>query len=519
MNFGISIWTLSRLPKFHLSYYTFQPVGPAEPNTMGATIHPTQRRLSCEICRKHKSRCRRLHPNDPKCTRCTIHGIECTSGQQKKVGRPRRADTPGSEATKDSKDTRSIVPDPQAAWIEVMMSSQPASRLREVAANGLSWNNVLSPELTPLPTQATASHDGFSTTEMDTLDRLLQTPGKGPSWVAPNDPVETCTSSTTTTSHWFNTPLTGTTASSPADSVCLQAETHMPTRTTKLAVDGIAPPEAIAKLSKINLNFHVRVAAAEANRDTLDLNSLIYKESPLYIDNLTLSEFILAASQKFLMILTRLRVSRPTRGLSCATQSTRSTFPRLLPLSSQMDAFAKDDYVPRLSGSPRFSESQSYRGGQYNSTSVPSIYPLAASEPLLVPLALTITSIFIQLISLCELSAKHMTARIERIAVDPIAAIPGLTFGGLPLAEPCTQGMLFCNVAVHLLERIERSLGIAMVPEGGEAGLLSAKQMDALWGELDEGVSTAHGRGAMRPVNVRETFDELGQIFNQLSLG
>lgn len=486
---------------------------------MGATIHPTQRRLSCEICRKHKSRCRRLHPNDPKCTRCTIHGIECTSGQQKKVGRPRRAETPGSEVTKDSKDTPSIVPDPQASWTGELISSQLASRLREADANELSWSNILSPELTPVPTQVTPSQDGFSTIEMDALDRLLQIPGKDPSWDAPNDPIETSTSSTTTPSHWFNTPLTGTTASSPADSVYLQPETHMPPRITQLATDGIAATEAIEKLSKINLNFHIRVAAAEANRDTLDLNSLIYKESPLYIDNLTLSEFVLEATQKFLTILSRLRASRPTRGLSGALQSTRSTFPRLLPLSSQMDAFAKDDYLPRLSSSPRFSDSQSFQGSHYNPTSVPSSYPLAASEPLLAPLALTITSIFIQLISLCELSVKHMTARVERIAVDPITAIPGMTFGGLPLAEPCTQGMLFCTVAVHLLERIERSLGIAMVPEGGEAGLLSPKQMDALWGELDEGFSTDHGRGAMRPANLREAFEELGQVFKQLSLG
>lgn len=450
-----------------------------------------------------------------------MHGIECTSGQQKKVGRPRRAVTPGSEVTKDSRDTRSIVPDPQAAWTGELILSQPASRFREAAANELSWSNVLSSELTPVPTQVTALHDGFSTIEMDTLDRLLQMPSEGaPSWVAPNDPIETCSSSTTTPpSHWFNTPLTETTASSPADSVYPQAETHMPTRTTQLAADGIAASEAIAKLSKINLNFHIRMAAAEANRDTLDFNSLIYKDSPLYIDNLLMSEFVLGESQKFLTILTRLRASRPTRRLSYAPQPTRSTFPRLLSMSSQMDAIAKDDHMPRLAGPPRFSESQSYRGSQYNSTSVPSVYPLAASEPLLAPLALTITSIFIQLISLCELSVKHMTARIERIAVDPIVVVPGLTFGGLAVAEPCTQGMLFCNVVVHLLERIERSLGIAMVPEGGEAGLLSAKQMDALWGELDEGFSTADGRGAMRPVNVREAFDELGRILRQLSLG
>ncbi|KAJ8099521.1 hypothetical protein POJ06DRAFT_198709 [Lipomyces tetrasporus] len=470
---------------------------------MRATVHPTQRRFACEICRKHKSRCLRLYPNDSKCARCTLLGVECTAGQQKKVGRPRRAAASADEATKDSENSHSTIDDSRAARVEEMVSSQPASKEP-------SWSNRFSPAPTLVPILITTRDDGFSAATtwpaigVDSLNPL-QKPGKGSlSWDAPND-LETCSTSTRNsvlgitapTSHSLNTPLTGMTASSPADSIYYpQADSLMIPGPTQVAVDGIAASEAMAKLSKINLNLHVRVAAAEANRAILDFNGLIFKEGPLYIDNFTLAEFVLGASQEFLLILTRLLANRATRGLLCAQQPTRSTYPDLLPLSS----------------------SQSHQSSLYNSTVPSSSYPFAASELLLAPLTLTITSIFIQLISLYELTLEHLTARIERIATEPIAPIPGLTFGGLPLAGPCTQGMLFSEVVVHLLERIERCLGIGVVSEGGEAGLLSARQMDVLWSELDERVGIARGRGMMSPAHVRELFEKVGNIFKQLSL-
>lgn len=245
------------------------------------------------------------------------------------------------------------------------------------------------------------------------------------------------------------------------------------------------------------------MAAAEANKDTLDFKRMVYRESPLFIDNLTLAEFMLGAFQEFMMILTQLRDSRPrpTRGSFRTPQPTSSAHPELSLVSSQIDYG---------------------QGGQhshnYNYGSTAATHPFAASEPLLAPLALTITSIFVQLMSLCELTVTHVTVGIERHAVEPIKPIPGLTFGGFALGGPCTQGLLYFNVVVHLLERIERILGIGMVPEGGGAGLLSARQMDVLWGELDGRGSGAHGRGAMRPMYVREAFDKIGQRLKQLSL-
>jgi hypothetical protein len=259
---------------------------------------------------------------------------------------------------------------------------------------------------------------------------------------------------------------------------------------------GIESSDAIAKFSKINLDLHIRVAAIEKNRTILDLNSLIYRESALFIDNYTLAVFILKTSQDFVQILTLLLNSRQCHGPLCTSQKsvTLSLEPVPLPL-------------------------QSYQHNYSNPTSTFSLpYPSAASQPLLAPLALTITSIFTQLISLYELFLEHLTTRIERLSTDPVAPIPGFTFGGLPLVEPCTQGLLFSNGVVHLLERMERALGISE-PEAGEVGLLSARQVEVLWSELDGGIGITPVDGTVRrPANVKKLLGKMAIIFSRLAL-
>lgn len=262
------------------------------------------------------------------------------------------------------------------------------------------------------------------------------------------------------------------------------------------AVDIIESSDAIAKLSKINLDLHIRVAATEMNRTFLDLNSLIYRESPLFIDNYTLAVFILKTSQDFVQILTLLLNSRRCHGALCTSQNPATLFLEPVPLPLQ-----------------------SYQHNYSNSTSTYSLpYPSAASQSLLAPLALTITSIFTQLISLYELVLEHITTRIEQLPTLPVAPLPGITFGGLPLAEPCTQGMLFSNGVVHLLERMERALGISE-PEDGEAGLLSARQVEVLWSELDGGVGITPADGTMRrPAHVKKLLGKMAIKFSRISL-
>lgn len=222
--------------------------------------------------------------------------------------------------------------------------------------------------------------------------------------------------------------------------------------------DSIDALTALIELSKVNLDLHIRVAAAEINKANLEFNNARYRHGALSIDNSTLAEFMLKASQSFLQLLTRLLSTQHSRGVLCASSTADTLFPKLL--SMQL---------------------QSQQISQVNPSSYsPPSYPTDIAGPLPAPFALTITSIWTQLISLYELILEYITARIERISIDPIAPIPGLIFDGVPLENPCTQGMLFSEAIVHLLERIECALGIKSGPYASQVGLLSARQIKVL---------------------------------------
>ncbi|EHK49591.1 hypothetical protein TRIATDRAFT_179044, partial [Trichoderma atroviride IMI 206040] len=243
----------------------------------------------------------------------------------------------------------------------------------------------------------------------------------------------------------------------------------------------------LRRLSKMNVDLLIRVTTTKMNITTLDFNSVTYQKSPLCIDNLTLAEFMLKTSQDFLLILTRLLRSRSSCGLLPASETAQTPFPKLL----------QNNHLNLSS----------------NSILSP---PVAPSEPLLAPLALTITSIFTQMLSIYELILEYITTRIERIAIDPITPIPGLMFGGSPVDKPCTQGMLFCEVIEYLLQKTEQVLGIVSVPEGGEVGLLSARQISVLWSELNGRHTIIPGRAIMTPANLRILFGKVAFIFRQL---
>ncbi|KAM0327217.1 hypothetical protein ACHAQA_006351 [Verticillium albo-atrum] len=246
----------------------------------------------------------------------------------------------------------------------------------------------------------------------------------------------------------------------------------------------------------MNLDLHVRVSAAESNKANLDFNGLIYQDSPLYIDNITLADFILRTSHEVHLTLTRLRGVRTYRGLLEAPPKTDTILAGVMPLS------------------PQSSPDETY---YYSTASSPSPYPAAAQEPLLPPLALTITSIYTQLITLYELILEHLATRIERIGTEPIAPVPGLTVGGMPLVKPCAQGLLFAEVIIKILERLEKSLGIGELAEGDSPGLLSARQISVLWSELDEGSGVMPGQGMLRPAQLRKSFERVAAIFKHLS--
>ena len=261
------------------------------------------------------------------------------------------------------------------------------------------------------------------------------------------------------------------------------------------AVDNIETSDTLAKLSKLNLELHVRVATAEINKTILDFNSLIYQNSPLFIDNYTLAVFILKASQDFVQILMRLLNSTQCHELPSTSQKPGSLHPEFTTLQLQ-------PYLDNILHS--------------NSTSSPPYFS-AALQPMLAPLALTIISIFTQLISVYRLFLEHFSTRIERFSTDPIAPIPGIISGGLPLDTPCMQGMLFFNGVIHLLETMEWVLGISE-REDGPVGLLSDRQVEILWSELDGGLAITPGGGTIRPADVRKLLGKVAMILSRLSV-
>lgn len=259
-------------------------------------------------------------------------------------------------------------------------------------------------------------------------------------------------------------------------------------------LEGFNSSNALFDLSKINLELSIRVAAAEMNKSTLDFNSVIYPQGALYIDNLTLAEYMVKTSQDFILILRGLLSSRPSRGLLGASPTAETPSPRLLAPPSGL-----------------------HQSNQGNISFISSS-PIGGFEPLSAPLALIATSIFTQLVSLFELILEYMTTRVGQIATDPIVAVPNLYIGGLSLDNPCTQGMLFSEVIVDLLKKIECSLGIIAVSDGGEVGLLSARQAQVLWSELDGRRAIIPGHAVMRPAHLRRLFGKLAGFFRQLAL-
>ena len=466
----------------------------------GPSIHPSQRRLSCEVCRRHKSKCQRIDKNDPKCSRCTILRVECITGQQKRVGRPRQTATAsrhnGSGAlnsnTRNSSLRRSR-DDATDRWHRLDQPSLLGNDLEDIVAKGLGTSTSSMISTAPAPTLATRADDAIQAwpeIEMDSSyqeSSIWNTSEDGYRDFTLSNLVDSNSSLAVPNAHW---------AGRPATIVPHDAALRTVSSEQDIAGGGIDTSESISILSKINVNLHVRIAAIERNKATLDMNSFLYVESPLFIDNSTLTVFTLKTTHDFLQVLTRLLNNRLSHRRH-TSQELQAAVPD--PLSLPLQSY-KTTHEVQLSTSS-FS------------------YPSATSQPSVAPLALAITSIFTQLISLYEVSLEHLNTRIERISIDPIAPIPGLTFAGLPLIDPCMQGMLFTNMIVSMLDRIELALGVGKTPEHSNLGLLSSRQIDVLWSELNGRPDVFLGHGASRLALVRKRFEKVSKTLTHLSLG
>ncbi|KAF5869535.1 putative c6 zinc finger domain-containing protein [Botrytis fragariae] len=469
----------------------------------GAAVHPSQRRFSCECCRKIKARCQRLYANNSKCVRCTLLDLDCIVGQQKRVGRPRRAATADAEADKHRKNLGSTLSNQQVTPAKVHNHVANPTTSHENPSNKegnhQNWGiNFLMD--TPMAALVPTNNETYSgaqvwpAVDMNSFDQNFL------AWDTPNDldrnfflsNNESTFSSASSSASPLNTPPS--TVSSPAGSNHGAEENISETLRSPL-IRSITTSDAMAELSKINLDLHTRMVAVDANRAALDFNGIVYEKGPLFIENLTLAQFLLKASQDLKLILRRIVSSRTARGMSYSTQTTETNLLESLTISSQAHL-----------GKPR------------DPTSFSSSSSSPAPEILFAPLALTITSIFTQLITLCELNIELMNTRIAQIATNPVVDLPGLSLGSLPVSEPCIQGIVFCEIIAHIMEGIEQALGLNSVSGVSGTGLFSARQKDVLWSELDGKPGIIPGHGVMRPINVRKAFGRLAVVLRQISM-
>jgi hypothetical protein len=467
-------------------------------------VHPSQRRVSCELCRKNKTKCQRSQPGDANCLRCTLNDLVCDFGQQRKVGRPKRKEDASyspvdtSRHTKRRKQslhlnsTRTTVkqfaahnafPHTSAGNLDVDESSTrvpAAERLPSHPHAGVSSLVSLAIQRTPasgwleFPTFMTDRwcHDNIPGAARGGIvtDAEVGSPSDG-SAAEPS----VYASQAFPSRNAYDIPLSMLDTASQALFGCSLAwiNPQLPIApplpyTHSLTVEkpplpfGIGRPRAyyvhenkffsdpcdvptsnvgvdgerlMVTLARIAQGLRLRSAMVQANRSLLSLNCFIHREGPFFIESYSLCEYVMTSAQELLRIVAAL--------LHCPQSAPK---------------------------------------------------PDGRSPAYFIP---TIKDIYCHILAFFQLFLEYLTDRAEKRDEHLVNPIPGLTFNGIILTGPCTQGVLFSSSSFYLLGRLETVLGIGSV--SGGTGLLSTEQVDVLFDKIDRGEDLARGKGIMRP--------------------
>jgi hypothetical protein len=484
-------------------------------------VHPSQRRISCELCRRSKIKCQRMRPDDPKCVRCTLANVDCHTGQQKKVGRPKRKaftsasapeHSPAIERRKSSTNQRSReissnedaavqhVPEisetyevPRQVYEEVVgvprhyPRSQPAASAFIPTMPGLellSWPSAMSDDdcHDSLLPRASSSHilkETSSDTSWDvnavyssacSWDRLPLGSIHNPTLVLP-DLMDQILSHNSLP--WIGPEFRM--ASNPTSKYPLAKKRNRP------LPFGIGKPPAYFihenQFSSTPTNVSLRNITSDSSDAMARLIGIIH-------------------GLQFRSIMVRSNKSRLDLSLLVHRQG------------------------PLFIGN--------YSLVEYIMTSTEQLVKVVAS--LLNPLASTCTpegnvpdflvstiiDVYSHLLSFYQIFLEHLTFRAENTARIPVIPIPGLKFNDVVVTRSATQGTLICSSIFYLLGRVEKVLGLERTATG--KGLLSMGQIDMLFQRLDGSDDLAQTRGIMRPADVKKLYLQVTTILEQLAL-
>ncbi|KAH6988348.1 C6 zinc finger domain protein [Ilyonectria destructans] len=398
-----------------------------------SSIHPAQQRLSCEGCRKHKAKCQRINADDPKCGRCLMYKIDCNVGRQRRIGRPRRV-----AVAKAAPQSRLRGADDTSRPGQLVSTRNPTAPPSLPASTSLSSSASDTPALLNV---GLASFTDAAVSPESTLGASVPIPSMAVLLPTPHTPLS-------------RPRIEHPPSLSRAPAATLWRQPSVETISVSLAT-----------LSLINMDLHNRMQASEAHKHVLDLNLIIFRRGPLFIDNLALIEFTLKVSREYLSVLTNLH-SAVSHQKSLASTPLRHNG---LPTS-----------------------------------------PRAPYQPLTAPVTLAITSIFVQLLGLYELNLKYLLTRLESINAEPIASTRH-TFRAYNIDDRCRRGAQFIGAFHNLLQQMEVLLGISWGPEHGD-GLLSPRQMYTLWNEI----SDEFGSSITRPDSIKSSMQKAIWMIRQL---
>lgn len=466
-------------------------------------VHPSQRRLSCEVCRKNKKKCIREGPEGLKCVRCISMGFSCDAGEQRKVGRPkgkRAAPASSSDAPppvkrqRHAKDnnfsaTASNVPHGQsvasqydALAFPVTIQAPPLhmhSHEEQIHRRNASSYAVVAG---PRPTNAAFEVPSWPTFMTDSWYRNVRskdTPAQGTSsttdlisrgpfilgtarYNAIIDPASLSLS--IRSSAIFNgsaRPSVSDRSPKKSGPTTALDGKRLPTyyingdRFTHCSdhlVFEVDLSNAFAQLKRMEQGLKHRRAIVQTHNRDLSLDMMIYYKGPLCIENTTMSSHILETSQDLIQILAGILHQYQT-----GTSSSIGFVNRLVPAG---------------------------------------------------------VKIYCQLLAFYELFIELLTTRLERTN-DPMIPIPGITLNDVPVTVLSAQGALFCNTSLTLLEKIDVLLGTGTQPG---RGLLSTTQVDSLQEALDAGDGMTSEKGIMRPADMKMLYVQVRDVLEKVTI-
>ncbi|KAF0325282.1 hypothetical protein GQ607_007609 [Colletotrichum asianum] len=455
--------------------------------------HPNQKRSACERCRRQKLRCSRQDTEEEaRCSRCARLGFPCVAGQRRRIGRPLRSKNQGNNVSND----RDRDCDREAA-----QEDDEGDRDGHEAAGLRGDDLLLAEDATAETTPPVATRSGEEVAEVGVdvqIDPLL------------------CDF------EWDETDF----AVDVGDHFTGSQETAARPLSQLHAT---IQHEAFVRLSKVNVDLHLHLSKIDNHRQHMDLCSFIYPDSVLSVDSVTLAELALVIFQDFVTVLSTLAKSMKQAAVDLVILPSQDAVPSLpwdqrppqgnqLWASNLIDCIGGGAAWDNSGGLPTalgwIVQSKSFPSPDIMSPSIAT----SAAEAVGPPLALVITSCFVQIITLFESITLHIHKRLESLAVDPLTPIEGLKFGAFWIGDGHLQGIIFTQIITSLLERADGLLGLrdhdtSRWSTSPRQIILSSEQRDILRRQLEE----VTGDSMLRTDKLRDSLEVMRRRLTEAS--